>query len=245
MTKHALLIHGAWQGAWVWDTFTPCFEALGWRCKAVDLPENGQPGSEPGPASLTSYVDHCASVMEGASTIIAHSGAGVVASRLAETLPERVEAVVYVAGMMLPSGMAFEDLLADWSGEPISKGIGPHLVWSPDGAFSAVPPEAALEIFLQDCPADAARAAAARLTPQRESGRRLRAHLTPERFGRVRRIYVEALRDRSVVLAVQRRMQALSPGAEVLSIDTGHAPQLAAPNRLASMLDGALSKTSA
>ena len=245
MIRNTLLIHGAWQGAWVWSAFTPRFETLGWTCKAVDLPENGQPGRGPGAASLTSYVDHCASVMDGETTIIAHSGAGVVASRLAEIWPGRVDAIVYVAGMMLPSGMAFEDLLAGWSGEAISRGIGPHLVWSPDGEFSTVPPEAALEIFLQDCPADAARAAAARLTPQREAGRRLRAHLTPERFGRVRRIYVEALRDRSVVLAVQRRMQALSPGAEVLSIDTGHAPQLAAPNRLASMLDRALSTTSA
>ena len=66
------------------------------------------------------------------------------------------------------------------------------------------------------------------------------AALTPERFGRVPRIYVEALNDRSVVLEVQRQMQHLSPGAQILSIDSGHVPQLAQPARLADMLDGAL-----
>jgi len=45
------------------------------------------------------------------------------------------------------------------------------------------------------------------------------------------------LQDRSVVLGVQRRMQALVPGAEVLSMDTGHVPQLAAPVGLGDLLE--------
>ena len=240
MTRDALLIHGAWQGAWAWEAFIPYFEAYGWRCTAVDLPENGQVGAPGGPASLEAYVDHCASAMSDPSVVIAHSGGGVVASQLAEDYPERVTAIAYVAGMMLPSGMTFEDLLGGWSGTAVSKGIGPFLVWSPNRVFSSVPPQAALEIFLQDCAAEAAAAAAGRLKPQRETGRRLRAHLTASRFGRIRRIYVEALRDRSVVIEVQRRMQTLSPGAEILSIDTGHVPQLAQPEALARLLAEAL-----
>jgi pimeloyl-ACP methyl ester carboxylesterase len=44
----ALLIHGAWQGPWAWDAFIPPFAAKGWRCRAIDLPENGQPGAGEG-----------------------------------------------------------------------------------------------------------------------------------------------------------------------------------------------------
>jgi len=36
-----------------------------------------------------------------------------------------------------------------------------------------------------------------------------------------------------VILAVQRVMQALAPGARVVSLSTGHAPQFSAPERLA------------
>jgi len=59
---------------------------------------------------------------------------------------------------------------------------------------------------------------------------------SPERFGRLPRLYVEAKKDRSVVLPVQRRMQQLVPGAEVVSLDTGHVPQVAAPEAVASAL---------
>jgi len=56
-----------------------------------------------------------------------------------------------------------------------------------------------------------------------------------------RPFYVEATQDRSIVPAVQRRMQALMPGARRLSIATGHTPQLAQPAVLARLLDDALS----
>lgn len=241
MATPALLIHGAWQGAWAWDAFAPLFRARGWDCRAVDLPENGRPGAGGGPASLDAYVAQCAEVLDAPGVVIAHSGGGVVASQLAEALPERVRCIAYLAGMMLPSGVGFAEVLAALAGErAVSAGIGPYLRWSDDGLFSSVPPQAALDIFLHDCPPEAARRAADSLRPQRETGRALKATLTAGRYGRVPRIYVEALNDRSVVLEVQRRMQTLSPGARRLSIDCGHVPQLARPERLAEMLDDAL-----
>jgi pimeloyl-ACP methyl ester carboxylesterase len=238
MTRDLLLIHGAWQGAWVWDLLIPHLTPRGWHCHAADLPENGQPGAPAGRASLPSYVAHCAAVMPARVIVVAHSGAGVIASQLAELFPDRIAGVVYLTGMMLPSGMAFGDLLA--GEDAATQGIGPYLVWSKDGAFSSVPTDAARDIFLQDCAPDIVRMAAEKLRPQRETGRRLVAQLTPERFGRVRRVYVEARLDRSVVLAMQQRMQALVPGARVLSIATGHAPQLSQPEALAHLLDEAL-----
>ena len=237
MTRNLLLIHGAWQGSWAWDALIPYLSASGWVIHAIDLPENGQPGAPPGPASLDSYVAHCAATMPAGAIVIAHSGAGVIASQLAESHPDRVACIVYVTGMMLPSGVGFAEVTAR---VPNSQGISPFLTWSPDRLFSSVPPQAALDIFLHDCPPEAAQAAAASLTPQRETARALRATLTPERFGRVPRIYIEATQDRSVVPAVQRRMQELVPGARRLSIDTGHVPQLSRPAELAHMLDRAL-----
>ena len=96
--------------------------------------------------------------------------------------------------------------------------------------------EAALAYFFHDCPPADAVAAAQRLTPQPDGGRTVRAHLTAERFGRVPRLYIEADADRSVIPACQRRMQALVPGAQVVTIPTGHAPQLATPELLAEAL---------
>ncbi|MFM0302176.1 alpha/beta fold hydrolase [Paraburkholderia sediminicola] len=241
-----LLIHGAWQGSWAWDAWLPELAARGWTYKAVDLPGNGANVSRDAglEVSLPTYVDaltEALAAFDGPVVVVAHSGAGVPASQLAEALPERIACLVYVAGMMLPSGMGYAELVETSAADvPDAGGIAPYLQWSDEGATTIVPTEAALEIFLHDCPPQAARQAAAKLTPQQESGRAIVTTLSAERFGSVPRIYVEALRDRSVLLPLQRKMQALVPGAIVRSIDCGHVPQLARPVELAELVCDAL-----
>jgi pimeloyl-ACP methyl ester carboxylesterase len=237
----AILIHGAWQGAWVWDRLIPLLAgAAGIQSTAVDLPGNGTDKTSPADVSLELYVDHIGSLLNqhpGRVSLVAHSGGGVIASAVAERFPERVSRIAYVAGMMLPDGVGYADIVSTLKGDhPNATGIGPHLIWSPDRLTSCVPVDAALAYFFHDCPPAEATAAAQRLTPQPERGRAVSVRVTPQRFGRVRRLYVEAEADRSIVLPCQRRMQALVPGAEIAKLPTGHAPHMAAPNLLADTL---------
>lgn len=236
MTAPVVLIHGAWQGSWAWAAFLPFLAAAGHAAVAVDLPGNGSDATPAAAVSLGLYVEHVAGVLDriGPAHVVGHSGGGLVASAVAEAVPDRVRSLTYVAGMMLPSGMAFADLVREMLPEhPEAAGIGPHLVWSADRTTSTVPRAAALACFFQDCPPEAAEAAAARLTPQPEGGRAVAAELTDGRFGRVPRLYVEAEADLSVAPVLQERMQALVPGAEIAALPTGHVPQLAAPRLLA------------
>lgn len=246
LSASMVLIHGAWQGSWAWDAWIPELAARGWHAHAVDLPGNGVPGTPQAAAHASmqsgiALLEQTLSSTTAPVVVVAHSGAGILASQLAEHFPERVACVVYVAGMMLPSGMAYAQLVsASLPDVPGAAGIAPYLEWSEDLSTSTVPPAAALQIFVHDCAPDHAREAAARLRPQQESGRALVASLTPERFGRVPRIYIEALKDRSILLPVQRRMQALVPGAIVHSINCGHVPHLARPGELADIVCSAL-----
>lgn len=232
-----LLVHGAWQGSWAWERLVPLLLEAGLDVQLLDLPGNGCDDTDPTDISLDLYVaavKRRLSAIEGGVSIIAHSGAGVLASQVAEACPERIDSLVYIAGMMLPDGVSFAEVIASvLDDDPSAVGIGPHLVWSEDRLTSRVPVEAARRIFFQDCSDELAEAAAQRLTPQPERGRAVCPRLSPERFGRIPRLYIETVNDRSVVLTVQRRMQALVPGAKVASLPTGHAPQLAAPKKLA------------
>ncbi|WP_323127237.1 alpha/beta hydrolase [Marinobacter sp. JSM 1782161] len=230
-----VLIHGAWAGSWGWSRVEPLLNAAGYPTLAVDLPGNGQ---TPGPATLENFVDVVSTAIGSAKVVlVGHSGGGVVATQVAEALVDQVYGVVFIAGMMLPSGTGFADLVKPVQQRlPHAAGIGPHLDWSEEGTVSAVPEAAALDIFLQDLPVEDASTLAARLTPQPESGRAMVPTWSAGRFGRLPRLYIEAAQDRSVILEVQREMQARVPGARRVTLDTGHFPQASAPEAVANAI---------
>jgi pimeloyl-ACP methyl ester carboxylesterase len=242
-----VLIHGAWQGSWAWARFTPYLTAAGLAAHAVDLPGNGVDGSDPAGVTFEACLQHVHGVVRALGrpvSLVGHSGGGLLVTAFAERWPDDVSRLVYVVGMMLPDGTSFEKLVASVRQDhPEASGIGPYLEWSADRKVSRVPPEAAIAIFLQDCDASDAAAAAAQLTPQGEGGRAVTTPATAERYGRIPRLYVEALHDRSLILPVQRAMQALAPGASVVSLPTGHAPQFSAPAALAEAIVPFLTST--
>ena len=243
MTRDILLIHGAWAGSWAWGRLVPELEALGWRVTAVDLPGNGTDDTAPADVSLDLYVAHAGRALAatgGAAVVVGHSGGGIVASQLAEAMPERVARLVYVAGIMLPSGGTFLDVIRTLLPSiPAADGIAPHLIWSEDRLTSRVSEAGARAVFFNDCTRKDAAWAAARLTPQPERGRAVSPILTGARFGSIPRVYIEASQDRSVIPEAQALMQKLTPGARRVVIDAGHVPQLSRPPELAALIDEA------
>lgn len=234
-THHLILIHGAWATPAIWSRVTPLFKAEGFRVHPVSLPGDGS-DDRPGEAlTLEATVQRLTRLIAGLAgrvSLVAHSGGGVIATALAEAMAERIHAVVYIAGMMLPSGMGFAELVQQLSAKQDVAGISPHLQWNEDRSASRVPVEAAMEIFFQDMPRDEAADAANSLIEQPESTRSMIALWSIERFGRIPRFYVETSRDRSVLPVLQKEMQRLVPGARAATLDSGHAPQLSQPHQL-------------
>ncbi len=244
MVRSIILVHGAWQGSWAFNAWTPLLEAAGWRVHAVDLPGNGWGPMARARADLDSYVRTVTEELHAIgepAVLVGHSGGGITVSQVAEALPEQVAALVYLAGMMLPTGLGFEAVVAQAEAQArvpagTYSGIGPYLEWNSDRTISRVRPAGAMACFLHDCPPEAASRAAGLLQPQPQSGRTMRNHLSPGRFGRVPRIYVECEQDRSVLPALQRLMQQLVPGAKRIALPCGHVPQLACPDALTRLL---------
>ncbi|MCS6764138.1 MAG: alpha/beta fold hydrolase [Candidatus Protistobacter heckmanni] len=222
-----VLIHGAWQGAWVWNLFKPVMTSRGWRMHAVDLPGNGMHQTPPEKVSLDLYVEHVGKLLQrlpGKAVVVGHSGGGIVASQLSEAFPERIASLVRRLSQDDPSAL----------------GIPLYVEFSADGLTSHVQPGAAQRLFLHDCPADVADAWAARIKLQPERGRAVAPMLTEARYGSVPRIYIEPTRDQSITPSVQHLLQALSHGATRVTIDSGHAPQISQPKRLADAMTNAL-----
>ncbi|MDV8001513.1 alpha/beta fold hydrolase [Rhodococcus sp. IEGM 1408] len=242
-----VLVHGAWAGGWVWDTVVGPLRAVGHRPHVVELPGVGRGNDNDNDndevvevVDLDALVAHVGALvqgLEGPAVLVGHSGAGVVVTQVAELMPERVAGIVFVAGMMLPSGTDFGELCAG-IGLPADVGITRWLETSPDGRVTSVPPEAAVAVFFHDAPAADAIEAARRLRPQVETARLIAPIWTVGRFWGLPRLYVEATGDRTVPIEAQRRMQQLTPGARVVTLDTGHVPQLSAPALLCAALTG-------
>jgi hypothetical protein len=148
--------------------------------------------------------------------------------------PERIALAIFLAAFLLPDGMSvlqfYEMHLEPWM-------VGAHKRVSYDaaGLLSTIDPVAAIEVFYHKADRTQAEAAARRLTPQPEEGRRSRLKLSPDSFGTVPRVYIEAREDRSVHLPLQRKMQAMSPCRAVYGLDSDHAPQLSDPDALVAL----------
>ena len=233
-----ILVHGAWQGSWAWARVTPLLEADGHTAIALDLPGNGADTTPPGDVTTMMYAEHVAALIDSAASpviLVGHSMGGTVAAQTSELRPDAISVAVYLCAFLLPDGESIVDFYGraweDWM-----TGAHARVSYSDDGHLSMIDPASAVDVFYNTAdPADA-KAATAQLTPQPEGGRRSKLQRSDGNFGRVPRVYIETLQDRSVFNELQKRMYTETPCETLRTLDTDHAPQLSAPEELAAML---------
>ncbi len=230
-----VLVHGAWHGGWCWEKLAPLLEARGHRVLAPDLPGHGADRTPLAEVTLDAYTNRVCDVIRREPdpvVLVGHSMGGIVITAAAERIPERIHTLVYLTAFLLADG---ESLFAVGGADPDSRLVG-NLVPSSDGLAGTVKPEAIVPAFYAECtPADAERARA-RLVPQALAPLTAPVRWTPERAGRIPRVYIECLRDGAISIAAQHRMAAARPCARVLTLDTDHSPFYSAPEALAGHL---------
>jgi pimeloyl-ACP methyl ester carboxylesterase len=224
-----VLIHGHMHGAWCWEKVVPLLEAWGHTVVAFDLPARGEDNTAHDGVSLTHFVEAAEAVVRAQAepvVLVGHSAAGAILSELAERMPERVSRLVYVAAMLLPDGESI------FSAFVTKNPMDPALAI--DGA-SAVKTDDILirhRFYNMSSDADAARAieklCAEPIAPMTQP-----VHVTPERYGRVRRAFIQTRFDNAVPHAAQAAMCAALPCDPVIVMDTDHSPFLSAPQEFA------------
>lgn len=94
-----LLLPGHWLGAWAWDEVAARLTDLGHRVEAITLPGLE---STSVPRAAVTLADHVSCVVESARTfdgpvvLVAHSGAGAVATAVADQVPSLLARIIYV-----------------------------------------------------------------------------------------------------------------------------------------------------
>jgi pimeloyl-ACP methyl ester carboxylesterase len=271
-----VLVHGGWHNHSAWDKVTPILEANGFAALTLDLPGAGANAIEPASLALRPFdpaafaaerspvagvtqeertqavvalVREAASLSERKVILVGHSAGGMTISAVAEQVPNRLLAVVYLAGFLVPNGMP---LLAMLQHETLSSALAPRLFVGDPAAIGATRIHAGSTdqayrsrlkaAFYGDVSEPEFAQAASRLhCDESNAGALAPSQITPQRFGAVPRHYIRCTQDRAIPLAGQDHMIArvdAAIGGKTIThtLESSHSPFLSQPAALAKIL---------
>jgi pimeloyl-ACP methyl ester carboxylesterase len=230
-----LLIHGAWHGAWCWDSTAEALRAAGHDVTAIDLPGHGNDSTPAAEVTLDRYADRICQALagiEGQAIVVGHSMGGIAITAAAEACPEKIATLVYLTAFLPKNG---ESLLSLESRNP-RPAVPPALVMSETEPTATLLDDLVVPIFYHDCTEADQQMALAHLTPQALAPMSTELVLTEERFGSIPRVYIECTDDRAISIELQRDMYTASGVDKVISMDVSHSPFLSMPQALADHL---------
>lgn len=118
--RDIVLVHGGWHGGWVWQRLAPLLAVAGHRVYTPTLTGLGDREKEfHAQVGLQTHVDDIAQVVTGLATpgvtLLGHSYGGSVITAVADRMPDRFRALVYLDAV-IPS-----DGVPGWQGFPAER----------------------------------------------------------------------------------------------------------------------------
>ncbi|WP_394618507.1 alpha/beta fold hydrolase [Lentzea sp. JNUCC 0626] len=207
-----LLVHGAFHGAWCWESLVAELNRLGRTARTVELPSAGTPA---GLHEDAEAIRHAITAIDRPVAVVGHSYGGFPVTE-ATAGAAHVSRLVYLAAWMVEPGTS----IAEVAGLP------------PFETEMVPPPLDAVAQFYGDVDPEVAERAVARLRPQsaRSGTDRLRAAgwLT------IPSTYLVCDNDKTMPPSLQEEMAARA--SAVHHLPTSHSPFLSAPGPLAVLL---------
>jgi len=240
MSTMFLLVHGAWQGAWVWDEVKKLLRNRGFSSTAIELPGSGNDNTDPAQATLASYVtciaNKAAEFGNNRVVLVGHSMGGAAITAAAAEHPELFDRLIYVCAFVPQTGESVAELAkrSHEMGAP-----GPQSTLTQDGAALQLVNGSIIETFLHDC----APKTASRLVPL--FGPQPVAPLVTPLGERntattVQKSYIRCRMDQAVDPSLQQLMAEREGITDIRDIDSGHEPFFSQPKLLVEhMLDAA------
>jgi len=235
-----VLVHGGFHGAWCWSRTVEALQELGHDAVAVDLPGHGERRDEAEPTTFAGRTEAILAAVEPGDVLVGHSGGGFDVTLAADTAPESVGHVVYLAAGLPREGRTWPEAMAmraDGSiGDFDVAGMLGHLRIGDDGSMSVATAEGARALFYHDCDDATIEWAFERLCPER-AGETSTVPVSVPAFwaADLPRSYIRCLQDRAkpgwLSDLVAERL-----GVDPLTIDASHSPFLSRPTELAQLL---------
>ena len=121
--RTVILVSGGFEGAWCWVRVAEPLRRKGWRVFDPSLTGMADRRHLMSPnISFQTHVEDIVGIMESyeltAVVLVGHSAGGSVISAVADRLPERVAALVYLDAVLPEPGQSLLDFMGDSQGVP-------------------------------------------------------------------------------------------------------------------------------
>jgi pimeloyl-ACP methyl ester carboxylesterase len=216
--KTYIFLHGALRGAWLWDKLIPLLQKGGAKGIALDLPGHGKRAEERKGVNMSVYIRDVLSYIEKNDLrdliLVGHSMSGIVITKVADEMPERIRHLVYLAAVVPRDGDALIDLLTQERQEALRKLEGK--------ANEIYGPLASLRpLYFTDLKGEIRDHYVKKLTPQPLAVFFEKIHLKQFTDLKIPRTYILGLQDKSLPHELTRGF-AERLGVEPIEIDAGH-----------------------
>lgn len=233
--KTFVLVHGAWQGAWVWKDVKAQLESNGQTVVVVELPAHGGDTTSPLNVSIDIYRDKVIAAINqinGKVILVGHSMGGVVVTAVAEKIPNQIEKLVYIGAFLPANGQSLTDLaLTDTQSH-----LGPSLIPVNGGLTLDILPDSIINVFCQDGSAQTKQLILNQFKQEPGIPFQNKITLTADAFGSVDKYYIKTLQDHAVGPDLQSRMITAAGITKVYPIQSGHCPFLSMPDSVTEIL---------
>jgi pimeloyl-ACP methyl ester carboxylesterase len=233
--KTFVLVHGAWQAPYVWDSVKIMLEKKGSHVIVVELPGHGADLTAPQQLSLDVYRDKviaALSKVNGKAILVGHSLGGVIISAVAEEVPSKIERLVYIGAFLPASGQSLLDLAQTDADSQLGRSLRP----SADQLTLGLVNENITSIFIQDGSATAKSLVLKYYRPEPAIPFTNKVTLTAAKYGSVPKVYIKTLQDHAVSPSLQDRTIAAAGVKTVYQLNTSHSPFLSKPDSVAIIL---------
>jgi pimeloyl-ACP methyl ester carboxylesterase len=235
VNKTFVLVHGSFQGPYAWQYVKAQLEQAGQKVVVVELQSHGQDQTPPATLTLNSYRDKviaAINAMPGQVVLVGHSLGGAIITAVADSVPNRIEQLVYLAGFVPANGQSVIDLN---SMDPNSQ-LTPALMPSADFTTASVANDKLLSIFCQDGNATINQLLIANNRPEPAAPLYSKIVLKNPAMANVPKYYIHTTQDRAITITLQNQMVAAAGIKNIFTINSSHSPQLSMPDQVTAIL---------
>ncbi|KAK9106830.1 hypothetical protein Syun_022841 [Stephania yunnanensis] len=246
-TNHIVLVHGGGFGAWCWYKTITLLEEGGFKVDAVDLTGSGVHSFDTNRiTSLGQYVKPLTDLLEkledGKKVILlGHDFGGACISFAMELFPSKVAKAVFVAAAMLNSGQSTLDMFSQQANSNDLMRQAQIFLYANgnDQPPTAIDLNKSLlrELLFGLSPAKDVALASVSMRPIPFAPVLEKLSLSKEKYGSVRRFYIETSDDECIPLSLQQSMINSNTPEQVFRLKgSDHSPFFSKPQALHKLL---------